>query len=284
MKKLFTLISFALLFGTVSAQEQGTPANTDAQGTQKKDIQDLYPLSIYDTRIRLKSVNFVKRHADTGKGEILDVQVELESRVPEDNTYSIYVLAGYEGNQVNEAERRLVPYPAWRKNDPKKEAKTLYFTNVMPTPVTALEVWGQETLNKKKAEVEKLHWQGFEAEYPEPTFTETVDYLCKNNAKALGFTLYGETGPTQDKVVQYNYVAQTPEEKKKQVHDTLPKHTYTIYNNKYQTLVTSHHYSQYRPNFLSFNKIAVLVFDPKKQTNSLLFRKFYDISDLKLSR
>ncbi|WP_411822099.1 hypothetical protein [Leptospira sp. 'Mane'] len=286
MKKLLILISLSLVLGGIYAQESGNTGTTSGTGTQvagSKDVPDLYPLSIYDPRIRLKNVSFVRRHADTGKGEFLDVQVDLESRVLEDQTYAIYVLAAYEGPKVNEAERKLIPYPKWRTNDPQKEDKLLYFTNVMPTPVTAKEVWGEELYNKKKTEVERMHWKGFETEMPEPTFNEVVDYLCKNNTKALPFTLFGETGPSPDKIVMYNYIAQTPEEKKKQVHVTLPKHTYTIYNNKYQTSISAHHYTQYRPNFLSFNKVAVLVFDTKKQSNSLLFRKFYDITDLKIT-
>ncbi|MDZ4725664.1 MAG: hypothetical protein SH817_05885 [Leptospira sp.] len=287
MKKLYTLLSLLLLTFAINAQDtqpaSTTSGTTISQG-ENKDVHDLYPLSIYDPRIRLKTVSFVKRHADTGRGEFLDVLVEIESRVMENHDYAIYVLAAHEKNSINEAERRVVPYPEWRKYDPKKEAKTLYFSNVMPTPVTAKEVWGEETYKKKIAEVEKLHWQGFEAEIPEPTFTEVVDYLCKNQAKAHPFTLFGEAGPTPDKIVVHNYIAQTPEERKKQVHDTLPKHTYTIYNNKYQASITSHHYTQFRPNFLSFNKVAVLIFDTKKPVNGLLFRRFFDISDLKLSK
>ncbi|GBF49688.1 hypothetical protein LPTSP4_12040 [Leptospira ryugenii] len=286
MKKISIFLSLLLLTRLVSAQDavpaSTTSGNTISQG-DNKEIHDLYPLSIYDTRIRLKKVSFVRRHADTGKGEILDVLVEIESRVMENHDYAIYVLAAYERDLVNDAERKLIPYPEWRKYDPKKEARTLFFTNVMPTPVSAKEVWGEEVYKKKIAEVEKLHWQGYEAEIPEPTFTEVVDYLCKNQAKALPFTLFGESGPSQDKVVVHNYVAQTPEEKKKQVHETLPKHTYTIYNNKYQAAITSHHYTQYRPNFLPFNKVAVLIFDTKKPVNGLLFRRFFDITDLKLS-
>ncbi|TGL75497.1 hypothetical protein [Leptospira jelokensis] len=283
MNKTIFALSFTLLSVALFAQETGNTQGTQVSAASSKDNRDLYPLSMYDARIRLKNVSFIRRHADTGKGEFLDVQVELESRVPDNHEYSIFVLAGFEGDRVNKDERRLVPYPAWRKADPEKDERTLYFSNIMPTPFTAKEIWGEETYAKKKEEMEKRHYAGFEAEMPEPTFTEVVDYLCKNNAKALPFTLFGETGPSKEKQVIYNYVAQTEDEKKRQVHETLPKHTYTIYNNKYKTTITSHHYTQYRPNFLSFNKVAVLVFDTKKPTNSLLFRKFIDISDLKIT-
>lgn len=285
MNKTLLAFSFSLFTCVLLAQDTGTPGGTTTPKDQgaTSEVRDLYPLSIYDPRIRLKNVSFVRRHADTGKGEFLDVQVELESRVQETQEYAIYVLAAYEGDRTNPEERKLIPYPKWRKNDPEKEARTLYFTNVMPTPVTATEVWGEEVYKKKKMEIEKLYYQGFEAEMPEPTFTEVVDYLCKNNAKALPFTLYGEMGPEKAKAVVYNYVPQTPEEKKRYVHETLPKHTYTIYNNKYLTTISSHHYTQYRPNFYSFNKVAVLVFDTKKTANSLLFRKFIDIKDLKIT-
>lgn len=285
MNKTIFAFSLILFSFVLFAQDGGTPGGKEKPKDQgaTSDSRDLYPLSSYDPRIRLKNISFVRRHADTGKGEFLDVQIELESRVQEPHEYAVYVLAAYEGDRTNPEERKLVPYPKWRKNDPEKEDRTLYFTNVMPTPITSKEVWGEELYNKKRKEMEKRHFQGFEAEMPEPTFTEVVDYLCKNNSKALPFTLYGELGPEKDKAVIYNYVAQTAEEKKKYVHETLPKHTFTIYNNKYRATITSHHYTQYRPNFFTFNKVAVLVFDTKKQTNSLLFRKFLDIKDLKIT-
>ncbi|MDF3819154.1 hypothetical protein P3G55_04555 [Leptospira sp. 96542] len=284
MNNKILALSFSLLACALFAQDQGAPTGTQGQqASNSQNSRELYPLSIYDSRIRMKNVSFVRRHADTGKGEFLDVMVELESRVSEDHEYAIYVLAAFEGDKTNPEERKLIPFPAWRKNDPEREARSLYFSNIMPTPFTAKEIWGEELFAKKKEETEKLHYQGFEAEMPEPTFTEVVDYLCKNNAKALPFTLFGEMGPSKEKTVVYNYVAQTAEEKKRQVHETLPKHTYTIYNNKYRATITSHHYTQYRPNFKTFNKVAVLVFDTKKPNNSLLFRRFYDIGDIKIT-
>lgn len=281
MKQFTLVLSFVFLALGIFAQDKGNSQGTQVATSGPK--RDMYPLSIYDPRIRLKKVSFVRRHADTGKGEFLDVVVELESRAVENHDYAIFVLAGLEKDLVNEDERKIIPFPAWRKIDPQKEARTLYYTNVMPTPVSAEEVWGKEEYEKRKIEVEKLHMDGFEAELPEPTFTEIVNYLSKNKDKALPFTLYGETGPEKDKAVLYNYVAQTPEEKKRQVHETLPKHTYTIYNNKYRVTVTSHHYTQYRPDFKTFNKVAVLIFDTKKPVNNLLFRRFYDISDVKIT-
>lgn len=96
MNKTIFAISFTLLTCALFAQESGNTQGTGNAVASSKDNRDLYPLSMYDSRIRLKGVNFVRRHADTGKGEFLDVQVELESRVPENNEYAIYVLAGFE--------------------------------------------------------------------------------------------------------------------------------------------------------------------------------------------
>lgn len=288
MKKYISFLFLALMSLSVFSQDQAPPKPSTGKqlpGTGYDGLKpyDLYPVAIYDPRISVKGVTFIRRYADTGRGEFLDVQVELQSRVPQDHNYSIYILAAYERDRVNDSERELIPYPAWRKWDPLKEDRILYFSNLMPEQITAKEVWGEELFNKKKTDLDKLHWKGFPAEFPEPTFDEVVDYLCKNPAKALPLTVFGESGPPKEKVVVFNYIAQTAEEKKRYVHETLPKHTYTIYNNKYQTSFTSHHYTEYRPNFLAFNKVAVLVFDPSKQVNNLLFRKFYDISDLKIT-
>lgn len=95
MNKTIFALSFTLLSVALFAQESGNPQGTQVSAASSKDNRDLYPLSMYDARIRLKNVSFIRRHADTGKGEFLDVQVELESRVPDNHEYSIFVLVRF---------------------------------------------------------------------------------------------------------------------------------------------------------------------------------------------
>ncbi|WCL50530.1 hypothetical protein [Leptospira sp. GIMC2001] len=285
MKKLSTVLAFAILALSLNphiwAQAEGGPTGGDS--TASVNNEPYYPLAYFDPRIKLKKVSFVRRHADTGKGEFLDVQIELESKVMQAHNYSIYVIAVHERDSQNDDERQLVPYPSWRPFNPKAIQKRVTFSNIMPANVPSKEIWGEETYNKRQEEVDKQILRGYNAEIGEPNFDEYMRYLTMNPGKALPFTLYGEEGPAKDKILVHNYTGQTPDEKKGWRHETLKDHTYTLYSNKYQSTIITHHYTQYRPNFLTFNKIGILIFDPNKEKNNLLVRRIVDIGDLKMT-
>lgn len=287
MKRLITLL-FILLSGFLFSQDK-KPGSSQASneqvskvGTSYSSFKDYYPLSIYDPRFRVKKISFVRRHADTGRGEFLDVQMDLEGRVEENVDYAIYVYAANEVDTTNPDEREVIPYPRWRKIDTEKDTTRVRFSKITPENFGKKEIWGEELIKKKQEEVLQKNEQGYDAEVGEPTFDETIQYLIKNPAKALKFTIYGEMGPTADKAMIHNYTPPTEEEKKRQVHDTLPNHTYTVYGAKYATTILSHHYTQYRPNFVTFNKVAILIFDAKKEKNNLVYRAFLDIGDIKM--
>ncbi|NCN11516.1 MAG: hypothetical protein GW938_16895 [Leptospira sp.] len=287
MKKILiilTSILFTLPYSRDSwAQNQGGAEGTGQNTASVNNKEPYYPLAYYDPRIKLKKVSFVRRHADTGKGELLDVQIELESRTNKPNNYSIYVIAVNERDAQNDDERKLVPYPSWRPWNPKADKRIVTFSNIMPVNVEPKEIWGEEAFNKKQAEVDKMILRGYEAEMGEPNFDEYMRYLTENPAKALPFTLYGEEGPAKDKILVHNYTNQTAEEKKSFRHETLKDHSYTLYSNKYQSTIITHHYTEYRPNFKTFNKVGILVFDPNKEKNNLLIRRIIDIGDLKMT-
>lgn len=283
MKKLISLPSIALISLLMQpvAWAQGQEPPPAQQGTNSNE--PYYPLAFFDPKIKLKKVSFVRRHADTGKGEFLDVQLEFESKVMKPHNYSVYVLAVHERDAQNDEEISLVPYPPWRPYNPKKEKKIVTFSNLMPGNFTAEEIWGDEELKKRQEEVEKMLIKGYNAELGEPNFDEYMRYLTMNPAKALPFTLYGEEGPAKEKILVHNYVGQTPDEKKGWRHETLKDHTYTMYSSKYNTTLISHHYTQYRPGFYTFNKVGILVFDPSKEKNNLIIRKIIDLGNLKMS-
>lgn len=283
MKKPLTILSFALLSLIMQPVVYAQGAAEGGQQTAVVDKEPYYPLAFYDPRIKLKKVSFVRRHADTGKGEFLDVQIELESKVLKANNYSVYVIAVYERDGQNDEEAAIVPYPSWRPYNPDKEKRIVTFSNIMPVNISPVEIWGEEELNRRQEEVDKMILRGYQAELGEPNFDEYMRYLSMNPAKALPFTLYGEEAPTKEKSLVHNYTGQTPEEKQAWRHETLKNHTYTMYSNKYQTTITSHHYTQYRPGFYTFNKVGILIFDPNKEKNNLLIRKIIDIGDLKMT-
>jgi len=88
-----------------------------------------------------------------------------------------------------------------------------------------------------------------------PPFWKYLTYVTKNPEKGLKFTLYGEKGPTQDKLVQSNYIPPTPEEKKIRIHKTLVKHKYTLDQNRKKTIFRSHHFSKFRTDYFFFNTV-----------------------------
>lgn len=284
MKKPLLFILYAYFACTFLSLPLRSQEQNQANQVAANDAKyDYYPLAFYDPRIRLKKVSFVRRHADNGKGEFLDVQIELESRVMSSHNYSIYVIAAHERDAQNDEERALVPYPSWRPYNPLAEKKILTFVNIMPVNIPVVEIWGEEEYKRKQEEVDKMISRGFTAEMPEPSFDEFMLYLTKNPQKALPFTLYGEEGPIREKMLVHNYVPQTEEERKNWKHETLKDHTYTMYSTKYKTTIISHHYTQYRPNFYTFNKVGILVFDPTKEKNNLILRRIIDIGKLKMA-
>ncbi|EMY03388.1 hypothetical protein LEP1GSC029_1346 [Leptospira interrogans str. 2002000626] len=44
----------------------------------------------------------------------------------------------------------------------------------------------------------------------------------------------------------------------------------------------SHHYTEYRPGYVTYNKVVVLIFNPLKEKNKLVYRRFIDIGGIKL--
>jgi hypothetical protein len=283
MKKPLTILSFALLSLIMQPVVYAQGVAEGGQQTAAVNKEPYYPLAFYDPRIKLKKVSFVRRHADTGKGEFLDVQIELESKVLKANNYSVYVIAVHERDGQNDEEIAVVPYPSWRPYNPDKLKRIVTFSNTMPVNLSPSEVWGEEEMKKKQEEVDKMILRGYNAELGEPNFDEYMRYLSMNPSQALPFTLYGEEAPAKEKTLVHNYTGQTPEEKEAWRHETLKNHTYTMYSNKYQTTIISHHYTQYRPGFYTFNKVGILIFDPSKEKNNLLIRKIIDIGDLKMT-
>jgi hypothetical protein len=60
------------------------------------------------------------------------------------------------------------------------------------------------------------------------------------------------------------------------------KQTFTVQNNKFFTTVTTHHFSLYRPDFLFYNKVVILVFDLERPRNKLIFRSVKNIGKIKM--
>ncbi|MBE7412210.1 MAG: hypothetical protein L6Q54_12230 [Leptospiraceae bacterium] len=283
-------ISILLILSFVAIQVMGQtnqPATAEKKDevTSDKygDLKDYYPLAIYDSRFKVGKISFVRRHAGNGKGEFMDAQIEIENHVYEPLNLSIYVLAVNESDSIDKDARNLVPYPAWRNFDPKKVNHIVNFSNLVPENIDVKEIWGEKRYNERKAEIEARQLRGEKVKIGEPSLSEYVLYLSRNPQKSMAFTLYGEMGPPSDKIILHNLKSPGEDEERRQINTQADKHNYTIYNARYQTTIFSHHYTQYRPNYFTFNKVVILIFDQAKQTNKLVYRNFLDIGNLKLT-
>lgn len=285
-------ISLLLILSFVAFQligQNNPPAPTSAEKkdepkTEKYgDLKEYYPLAIYDPRFKVGKISFVRRHAGNGKGEFMDAQIEIENQVYEPLNLSIYVLAINESNSIEKDRRELVPYPKWRTLDPLKANHIINFSNLVPQNIDSKEIWGEKRYTDRKAEIEARQLKGEKVKIGEPNLPEYVLYLSKNPQKSMPFTLYGEQGPPSDKILIHNLKPPAEDEERRQINTQIDKHNFTIYNARYQTTIFSHHYTQYRPDFYTFNKVVILIFDQARPTNKLVYRNFLDIGNLKMT-
>ncbi|MCB1159655.1 MAG: hypothetical protein H7A25_08555 [Leptospiraceae bacterium] len=309
MNKLATYLLFicAVFFTlNISAQDDtSTGATADTSAASAGDasgssLNKFSPLAVYDYRMEVKNVSFSKRYADNGRGEVLDVQLDLQSHDAKNNKYSIYVLALNESNAIEPVSRALVPHPAWRPNDPKKSEKRINFSELIGSKPFKQEelgksIWdslqprgtglfGKKTYDERKQEVEKRQNQGQRVKLGEPSLEEYILYLSSNPKDALEFTLYGTKGPSHEERLVSNFKGITDDENKKDIYESFPEHKYTILQARQKTTIMTHHYTEYRPDYYNFNKVLILIFDPARTENKLVYRSIHDLGDLKIRR
>jgi len=309
MNKLATYLLFvcAVFFTlNISAQDDTSTGATDTSATSSGDsssgtsLTKFSPLAVYDYRMEVKNITFSKRYADNGRGEVLDVQIDLQSHDAKNNKYSIYALALNESNSVEPVSRALVPHPAWRPVDPKKELKRINFSNLIGNKPFKQEelsksVWdslqpkgtglfGKKTYDERKKEAEKRQNQGQRVKLGEPALEEYILYLSANPKDALEFTLYGTKGPAHEERLVSNYKGISEDENKKDIYESFPEHKYTILQARQKTTIMTHHYTEYRPDFYNYNKVLILIFDPSRTDNQLVYRSIHDLGDLRVKK
>lgn len=282
MNKLFKYLFLSLTFSltlTLTAQEAKNtppPAKDGAKSEAKKEdtlamLKDYTPIAQLDPSFSVKEISYLKRAAHNGKGDVLDVQVNLENNENTTRDYSVYVFAYHESKipVVN----KLAPPPAWRENDPHKLDTTVDFSVLSPEKIAPKDVWGEDGLKAKQEKAEKEKLKGFYYVVGEPSLNEYMLYLTKKPEKALKIKLYSAEVP-KDKAIETNFKNDEAELKRDVNYKAVDTHTYTVFNSKYKTNITTHHYSEHRNNYFFFNKVAVLIFDSK---NALVYRSIEDI-------
>lgn len=290
-KLLSSLLVLLLASQVIAEGETKTAANnlldeTPEQGVERRksrrkdlneSVKDYQPVSIPDPELDVKNFSFVRNFGASGRGEFLNVTFDLVNKTDRPKEYQVYVLAAYE-NEVP------VAYPStWRKKDPQRNIYLTPFQKLSPEPIDEKVVLG----DKAAAEREGLKYKSVFNQVPlrefenEPTLEGYDHYLIKNPDKALKVKIFGYEAPPKSEQIATNLETKK-EELDRDVHYATENHTYTVQNNKYFTTVTTHHFSKFRENYLFFNRVLILVFDPSRPASrKLVYRSLQKIEVIK---
>lgn len=275
-KKLGLFFLPVILFsgGVVFSQapnitEQPAQPGDTAVNTAAIDIKDFNPQPMSDPRIVVSNFSLDRRYAPDGKGEILDVYFDIYNNTSEPIELYGWVLAYNETNAVDPDERRLVPYPTWRVEDPDKRLFLNRYITVTPKNIPVEKIWNKDdpdyrrhmnAIDRMRSIVGSMKPIGDVY----PPIWKYVAYISRNPAEGVHFKLFGDKGPAPHETVLTNYVPPTPEEKRTKVFKNVPAHTYTLELTRRKVIFRSHHYSAYRADFQFFNNVVIVLFDARK--------------------
>jgi hypothetical protein len=267
-------VSFLLFFLSLTLFGQNPPIRetTTEQPKEKGDIikiQDYFPVSMEDPKISVTDISVDRRFSPDGKGEILDIFFNIDNNTSERIDLFVWVIAYYETDAVEKEERRIVPYPTWRVYDPDKRTYLTRFIKITPKDIPIDKIWNPEdpdyqkyhnVIKRMRNVVGNLKVIG--DVYP-PVW-KYVSYIMRYPTQGVPTIMYGDLGPTPDKLLFTNFIPPTPEEKRTKIFKHIPDHTFTINYNRRRTIFRSHHYSDYRADYYFFNTFRILIFDANK--------------------
>ena len=273
---LFALLLCFLSAGLIYSQQPNItdgstqPTSGDQPGNNVAfTIQNFNPHPDSDARFTVSNYSLDRRYAPDGRGEILDVFFDITNNTSETLDLYAWVIAYTETNAVDTDERRLIPYPVWRIENPDKRLFLNRYIRTMPQDISPDELWNKDdpdykhnyyaldrmrsTLGSMKPVIDVY-----------PPAWKYVAYISRFPTKGLNFKLYGDQGPGQHELVQSNYVPPTPEERRTKIFKHIAEHTYTLEHTRRKVIFRSHHYSAYRADFEFFNNVGILLFDAAK--------------------
>lgn len=241
-------------------------ADTSLNGVIR--MREYNPLAVSTPYFHVKGLTFERRYAGNGWGEFLDVVFTLENQTTENRDVFMFVTAYYEDDAVNEELRALIPYPAWRDRDYPADERLVRYLRTTPETIPETKIWNEQDpyYQQQKILIERMRNSVAgvaPVADPLPPFWKYAEYMSRNPTEGLRFTVYGNKGPDQGEAVKTNYQAPSPEERKNRVHETLIEHTYTVQMQRRMTIVRSHHFSRFRPQYYFFNRVGILIFDAK---------------------
>jgi hypothetical protein len=276
------LASQLMAEGETTATAAAPPDETPDQAvTRRKDrrkvlnesLKDQQSLPTEDPNLEVRNTNYLKTYASSGRGEFLNVTFDLINKSDKTKEYLVYVLALHEAVVP-------VPYPSnWRADDPQKNIKIIKFQKLSPELLEDKTVIGEKTT----ADMANLKYKSVLNQslnrLDEPGLDNFINYLIKNPDKALKVKVFGNESPAKSEFITSN-LSTLKEERDRDVNYATENHTWTIQNNKFTTTVTTHHFSLYRNDYLFFNKILVLVFDPSRPNQKLVYRSLQTLNGL----
>jgi hypothetical protein len=253
--------------------DQAVTRRKDRRKVLNESLKDQQSLPTEDSNLEVKNINYLKTYASSGRGEFLNVSFDLINKSDKTKEYLVYVLALHEAVVP-------VPYPSnWRADDPQKNIKIIKFQKLSPELLEDKTVIGEKTT----ADMANLKYKSILNQslnrLDEPGLDNFINYLIKNPDKALKVKVFGNESPAKSEYVTSN-LSTLKEERDRDVNYATENHTWTIQNNKFTTTVTTHHFSLYRNDYLFFNKILVLVFDPSRPNQKLVYRSLQTLNGL----
>jgi len=276
------LASQLMAEGETTATAAAPPDETPDQAvTRRKDrrkvlnesLKDQQSLPTEDPNLDVRNINYLKTYASSGRGEFLNVTFDLINKSNVTKEYLVYVLALHEAVVP-------VPYPSnWRADDPQKNIKIIKFQKLSPELLDDKTVIGEKTTTDMANLKYKSVLNQSLNRLDEPALDNFINYLIKNPDKALKVKVFGNESPAKSEFITSN-LSTVKEERDRDVNYATENHTWTIQNNKFTTTVTTHHFSLYRNNYLFFNKILVLVFDPSRPNQKLVYRSLQTLNGL----
>jgi len=253
--------------------DQAVTRRKDRRKVLNESLKDQQSLPTEDSNLEVKNINYLKTYASSGRGEFLNVTFDLINKSEKTKEYLVYVLALHEAVVP-------VPYPSnWRADDPQKNIKIIKFQKLSPELLEDKTVIGEKTT----ADMANLKYKSVLNQslnrLDEPGLDNFINYLIKNPDKALKVKVFGNESPAKSEYITSN-LSTLKEERDRDVNYATENHTWTIQNNKFTTTVTTHHFSLYRNDYLFFNKILVLVFDPSRPNQKLVYRSLQTLNGL----
>ena len=85
-----------------------------------------------DGRIFVNHFSLFKRFTSNGRGEYLEVLIDIENKTDEDLNFKFFVLGFHEVNKIDKAKRRYIPYPTWRERDFEAENLSIVYLDSIP--------------------------------------------------------------------------------------------------------------------------------------------------------